>query len=171
MIDCSSWLAQRNILESHCGQPLADGTYYRRFAKANGAAAADVFSSIARQPDTTQATKFILQFTDWSCFGNIPIPDTLRPLRDASFKQTTALDLLGLAMSMQEFALLSACCTYIIDEGLSAYVYASNPSLTAYLWEGEFLEIWSADAAAVELATQSLRRSGVDFVIQMDDSR
>ena len=116
----------------------------------------------------TDNSQVLLQITDWHSLGNAPTPAPLKTLRAAFPAESYQFSRLGLSVQPQEMAALAECCAYILDEGLSAYLYSTNPQFTVYLCEGEHVETWSHDAHALDVLAKSLVAGGAQTILRKD---
>jgi hypothetical protein len=91
----------------------------------------------------------LLQVIDWSGSGEPIEDDPLAslnrtfPAKDFNWQAAS-----GVAFEANELQQLIASTSYILNHGMSAYLYSPcRPTL--YLWEGELIDLWTMDKQAV----------------------
>jgi hypothetical protein len=157
---CSAWLEARQTVE----QPVAPDTPPKQYARLKAVASFEVARCLVGL--LGQPLDVLLQFTDWSVFGERPQPEALSFLdrvvpATGEWPQHATR---GLAFLSEDQATLVECCEYLLSEGASAYLYAPRVSLTIGLWESEFIELWSPEPLLLRSGIQALAATQVPLI-------
>jgi hypothetical protein len=157
--ECTDWLAKQNTTEMPYGQVKLSELHYLRLSAICGDLLAQVLHQVLRgaSAPTNQA---LFQIMDWASFATCPQPEPLTQLHALHMRTATVFSPCGLLFSPDEAELLIHCCCYVVDDGLSAYLYLPKLSLTILFWESELVEIWSPDSSACQSFSQLLCNLG-----------
>ena len=104
----------------------------------------------------------LLQVTDGSHYGESEMPS---PLQLAAARAPTSyFECTGILFEGEETEVARQCCAFVVSAGMSAYVYLPSAELSVYVWEGDFVELWSPSKAAIAGASSRLVNAGCKVV-------
>ena len=154
-------------MEAPYGKSLSATVSYVRLSQRSVHGLAEVLAG-ALLPSSEAESELLLQLTDWSGYDPTPLPHTLQALRQTLPNTAFPFGGLGVTFLASEWAALVESCAVVVPQGMSAYLYCTAPAVTAYLWEGEFVELWSEKPAALALVVSALRSMGGVVLSQND---
>lgn len=154
-------------MESPYGDTLPPGMRYARLAQLRGHPIAEALVSALRSDGETRE-QLLLQVTDWSHHDEEELPRVLQDLVNAFPNERNPFFRSGAAFTEPETSSLVEACAWVIEHGMSAYVYSGAPKLTAYLWEGEFLEFWAPEPTILVRAVHTVASAGAVLVVKND---
>lgn len=161
---CSSWLEATGLPESPYPR-TPEGFLYVRFLAPRHGHHAEGLSRIL--VDECGDQPWLLQVMDWSRPAEAEPPLALREVENRAPGQT--FERTGILFQTSELEEARLSCAFVVSSGMSAYMYCPHTRLTVYLWEGEFIELWSPSKRALEDLTHALSNQGVEIAAKSDD--
>ena len=152
---CSTWLALRAMPDDPYSNPPVGTRYARLIPPKTENGVLQVADALFSSPNPAEV---LLQVTDWSHYGS---PDEMPlPLQRAQVAITSLFESVGFVFEATEAAFARECCSFAFSSGMSASVYIPIRQLSIHLWEGDFIELWSASKDEIAATSASLVKAG-----------
>ena len=159
--ECTPWLELRSMPESPYSYPSVGTTYARLTPPKTAAGAASISAAMC---SSSNPSEMMLQVVDWSRYeisNEMP-----QALQSAEIASSNTFDRIGIVFDAAETILACECCSYVVSMGMSAYAFFPAAQFSAYLWEGDFVELWSQSSITVETVVRGLIKAGAKTVTQ-----
>jgi hypothetical protein len=142
--ECSDWLRNQRMVEEPYGEPLPVGSHYKQFAPPTSARHLAAFSRHLFDWLGNYDTA-LLHITDWGLYK----PDemaVIQAIRRSHGEHRMLIDAPGHLFEAKERDELIGMFYLTVMFGWSAYLYFPAAKATIFNWEGDLIDLWSADA-------------------------